>query len=327
MTRGDQASSDPLPYVQVDRAVKPKAAMLADMMQTSRQHALGSLIEWWDLCGDPRALEAVVSQTPEGQEPELVITAEQVERRFAMASGRQVAANDLADLGLLEPRGAEGFRVRGMSRYFAPVKARLRARHAAAVGGRASAQKRRLETGSAQPRRSEDRSTVAQPDSEVLSNGSRTVPERLPNGSRTVPEATSNPSGQRSADSGQYLKEGETLRVPPPEPLELIPTQGPRVKPRKPPDPEAEFERFRAACTPDEQRIFGTWCATFGVELGADWALQKFVRERLKSHTADELCAAIKGHARDPFLSKNPTLRSIFRDASHIAICAKRGAA
>ncbi len=326
MTRGDQASSDPLPYVQVDRAVKPKAAMLADMMQTTRQHALGSLIEWWDLCGDPRALEAVVSQTPEGQEPELVITAEQVERRFAMASGRQVAANDLADLGLLEPRGAEGFRVRGMSRYFAPVKARLRARQAAAVGGRASAQKRRRETGSAQPRRSEDRSTVAQPDSEVLPNGSRTAPERFPNDSRTVPEATSNPSGQRTADSGQYLKEGETLRVP--QPLELLPSPTPKVRPKKAPDPEAEFERFRVSCTPDEARVFEAFSRAFEVDLGPDWALKKFVAQKLQAHPAEELVAAIQGAAKDPWhRTKGSSLRSLFRDASYIAQLAKRGAA
>ena len=49
-----QSSSDPLPFVQVDRAVKPKAALLAGIMEVSNQHALGSLVEWWELCGDPR---------------------------------------------------------------------------------------------------------------------------------------------------------------------------------------------------------------------------------------------------------------------------------
>ncbi len=252
-----------------------------------------------------------------------------MERRFAIASGHHVAATDLVELGLLEPRGEQGFRVRGMSRYFAPVQARNRAKKQAAAGGRArmaaaarSATGRVLGAGVLAGSPAGGSAGSDQP--ETSRQPADSQPTHQPTTSRQPALAYID---QRSTTD---LKTGETPSVPPapPVPLELLPAPEPkRRRERKPPDPEAEFARFKAACTPDEARVFETWCVTFGVELGADWALQKFVASRLKSHTAEELCAAIKGHARDPFLAKNPSLRSIFRDASHIAIQAKRGAA
>lgn len=130
-----QASSDPLPYSQVDRSVKPKAALLAGKMKVSNQHALGSLVEFWDLCGEPRVLERVVLETPAGVDPALVLSRDDVELRFEVASGQHVEVGVLVVVGLLEPV-KEGFRVRGMSRYFDPVQARLRARGAASAGGK-----------------------------------------------------------------------------------------------------------------------------------------------------------------------------------------------
>lgn len=333
-----QTSSDPLPYVQIDRAVKPKVSILADAMGVPRQHALGSLVEWWDLCGDPRVLEKIIANTPKGKEPALLLSEDDVELFFQLASGHTVAVKTLTAIGLLERMDEDQFRVRGMSRYFAPIKARMQMLKGAEAGGKASVDARRRKTGTAQPGRSGERSEdpSSQP-SKSLQEGFESASNRI----RTHPEPSSEPprTGDRrppnsSVHSTAYrdlIKEGETVPVPP-APLELIPTLASEPKPqklkeKKKPDPDAEFERFKNACTADEARVFGVWCSTFGVEIGADWGLKKLVGEKLKAHSADELCAAIRGHARDPFLAKNPTLRSIFRDASHIAICAKRGAA
>lgn len=133
-----QSSSDPLPYVQVDRAVKPKAGLLADTLGVSRQHALGSLIEFWELCGDPRELEAIVLASPDAERHAVVLSGEECAARFRLASGRDLDASVLVRLGLLEQR-PDGFRVRGMSRYFEPVRKRLQARLAASAGGKARA--------------------------------------------------------------------------------------------------------------------------------------------------------------------------------------------
>lgn len=214
-----QSSSDPLPYVQVDRAVKPRAAMLADAIGVSRQHAMGSLIEWWDLCGDPRELERIVERTPVGEEPEVVLTAADAALRFRLASTREVEPVTLARIGLLEERADGRFRVRGMSRYFEPVVKRLRAREVAAAGGRASAEARRAATGSAQPaggRGFDAGSVPAQPE-----------PNRQPNRNRTddrtetepTTEAEPKPSGQRSAVSGQRPPQEEEAPLPPEPPI------------------------------------------------------------------------------------------------------------
>lgn len=133
--RNRQASSDPLPYVQVDRAVKPKAGQLAGVLKVSRQHALGSLVDFWELCGDPRDLERLA----ESGCREVVLSADEVRRRFRLASdGLEVDPADLAAIGLLEPR-PDGFRVRGMSRYFAPIERRLVHRAQSVAGGKARA--------------------------------------------------------------------------------------------------------------------------------------------------------------------------------------------
>ena len=131
--------SDPLPYVQVDRAVKPKAALLANALGVTTQHALGSLVEWWELCGDPRELEAIVQATPAGEKPAVVLEAADAALRFQLASGKELEPLTLVRLGLLEPRPEGRFRVRGMSRYFAPIKHRIQARLAAKAGGLARA--------------------------------------------------------------------------------------------------------------------------------------------------------------------------------------------
>lgn len=195
-----QSNSDPLPYVQVDRAVKPRAALLAGALGVSNQHAVGSLVEWWDLCGDPRELERIVEATPPGDEPAVLLSPGDAQLRFRLASGKDVDPVELVHLGLLEPRG-EQFRVRGMSRYFEPIRKRIKARASASAAGKASAESRRKATGTAQPR-SGDRSESG---SATGSGAVRESFERPPNASRTPP----NPSGQRSAVSGLLEEEDQ----------------------------------------------------------------------------------------------------------------------
>ena len=208
-----QSSSDPLPYVQVDRAVKPRAAMLADTIGVSRQHAMGSLIEWWDLCGDPRELERIVEQTPPGEEPAVILTADDAALRFRLASTREVEPITLARIGLLEELGGGRFRVRGMSRYFDPVIRRVQAREAAAKGGKASVETRRKSTGSAQPAGGRGSAGGSEVASEVAQATTEAEPKRNRSdnrsdnrsGTEATTEAEPKPSGQRSAVSGQLF--------------------------------------------------------------------------------------------------------------------------
>lgn len=207
-----QDNSDPLPYVQVDRAVKPKAVLLANALGVSTQHALGSLVEWWELCGDPRELETIVAVTKEGERPAVVLDGSDASLRFKLASGKDVEPVVLVRLGLLEPL-KEGYRVRGMSRYFEPIQKRIRAREVARLGGLASASSRLKSTGSAQPvggkgfeGRSDAGSTVSQAEPNRQPKRNRTD-----NGTETEPttEAEPKPSGQRSAVSGHRPLEEE----------------------------------------------------------------------------------------------------------------------
>jgi len=133
----DQRDTDPLPYTQVDRAVRAKAAQLADLLDVTRQHALGGLAEFWDLCGDPRELERLLAQG----EHEVVLGPDDVARRFRIALNKDADPRDLAVLGLLEPRG-DAYRVRGMSRYFLPLERRLKRKASGSLGGRAKAANR-----------------------------------------------------------------------------------------------------------------------------------------------------------------------------------------
>jgi len=136
--------------------------------------------------------------------------------------------------------------------------------------------------------------------------------------SRAVPPVPSVPS--------QDEKKGETPSVP--LPLELLPDTPKAKREPKKPDPAAEFLKFRAACTDDERRVLRAYCDAFAVDLGPDWGLQKLVRQRLKAHDADELCAAIRGAGKDQWhRQKGSSLRALLADASTIAQLAKKGAA
>jgi hypothetical protein len=74
--------------------------------------------------------------------------------------------------------------------------------------------------------------------------------------------------------------------------------------------------------------VFRAYCDAFAVDLGPDWGLQRLVRQRLKAHDADELCAAIRGAGREKWhREKGSSLRALLSDASTIAQLAKKGAA
>jgi len=205
MASDEQNDSDPLPYVQVDRAVKPKAMMVAGRIGTSTQHALGSLIGFWEMCGDPRDIERLLQ---EGKR-EVVLERAVVQRRFRIASGHEVDPDELVDMGLLEPKGQDSFRVRGMSRYFTPIASRLEARERARKAGIASAEARRAKTGSAQPRKmSESGSEHVREDVREMFGGSSASSSGDVPAALDVPATPPNPavSGQRSAVKGHLLE-------------------------------------------------------------------------------------------------------------------------
>lgn len=191
----DQADTDPLPYTQVDRAVKPVASLIASRLGIPFQHALGGLVEFWQLSGDPRDLEAMIA----AGKSEIVLDRDEVSRRFALAMGVDTGAltpEDLASLRLLERRSGDTFRVRGMSRYFAPLKRRVAARLAASAGGKASAKVRAEKHGTAQPR-----SRVASASASEVASESASAPLR--GHSQDLEAAPKRYRTQRSAVSGQ----------------------------------------------------------------------------------------------------------------------------
>jgi hypothetical protein len=176
MTHAEE--SDPLPFSQVHRATKSRTALLAGALGVTTQHALGSMVEWWDLHSDPRVLEEILLANPE--DPAVIVTGEDAAATFELASGKRIDPRTLVRLGFLERLDVDRFRVRGMSRYFATVAKRLHLRTLAERGGRASAAARKAASGTAQP---------TTPDS----TGPEAEPEAGPNRGRTVARSGAEP--------------------------------------------------------------------------------------------------------------------------------------
>lgn len=288
----EQSDSDLLPYREVDRALKSKLPLLAGAMSAGQspdqpsvttQHALGSLLEFWDLCADPRELERVAAEALAAQQtPELVLPREEVVRKFRLASGKNVEPVDLVTLRFLEPRGVDAFRVRGMSRDFKPIMKRLRNREIAALGGKASAAKRLADKGTAQPiggkgfrSRSESRSGDAQPEPSPEPKRNRTE-----NGSGSEPETEAEPksSGQRSAVSDMSSSYDDDGAAPPSPAVQF-------------------FEWFQTA------RTEGGWAREESPSVGELGAFFESVGEALKDPlgATEALKVAAKGYAQDPF--------------------------
>lgn len=219
----EQSNGDLLPYREVDRALKPKLPLLAGLMGVSTQHALGSLLEFWDLCADRRELERIATEAlTRGEQPELVLAKDDVELRFELASGRKVEPVKLVMLGFLEPRDAGFFRVRGMSRDFKPILKTLRNRDNAAKGGRKSAETRAASHGTAQPRGGKGFKTASEAGSGVAQATSEAQPKREPkrigSDDRSATEAEPNSSGQRSAVSDTSSSYDDDGPAAPPSP-------------------------------------------------------------------------------------------------------------
>jgi len=210
----EQADGDLLPYREVDRSLKPKLPLLAGVMGVSTQHALGSLIEFWDQCADPRELERIAAQSiAQNTTPELVLTADEVTRKFRVASGKTVDIDDLVELRLLEPRSSNAYRVRGMSRDFKPIMKRLVNRDNASKGGKKSAETRAATHGTAQPQGGKGSKIAPDPGSDDAQAPSEAEPKRIGSDNRSESEATTeaerNPNEQRSADSEQRAAIGD----------------------------------------------------------------------------------------------------------------------
>lgn len=289
----EQSDSDLLPYREVDRALKSKLPLLAGAMSAAQspdqpavttQHALGSLLEFWDLCADPRELERVAAAALAAQQtPELVLPREEVVRKFRLASGKNVEPIDLVTLRFLEPRPQDAFRVRGMSRDFKPIMKRLRNRELAALGGKASAAKRLADKGTAQPTggkgfrsRSESRSGDAQPEPSPEPKRNRTDNG---SGSEPSPEAEPKSSDQRSAISDMSSSYDDDGAPPSPPPAVQF------------------FEWFQTA------RTEGGWAREESPSVEELGAFFESVSEVLKDPlgATEALKVAAKGYAQDSF--------------------------
>lgn len=198
-----EESSDPLPYTQLDRAVKAPAARLAQKLQVTYQHALGGLAEFWELCGDPRDLSRLLDQGIR----EVVLDQDEVMGRFSMAMGvdcSAVTVFDLCRLRILELQVDGRYRVRGMSRYFKVVELRRVRREAASIGGKKSAETRAGRYGSAQPA-----SGVASGDASRFASGKPHQPTLgLEANAEATPKQTPN-----TADSGQRSSKDRSINA------------------------------------------------------------------------------------------------------------------
>jgi hypothetical protein len=240
--RQEGRSSDPLPYTQVDRAVKAKACLLAGRLGVSSQHALGSLVEFWDLNGDPRQLEQLLL---EGKD-EVLLPGDEVRHRFLLASGKEMDPKDLVAFGLLDEKSPNVFRVRGMSRFFEPIRARIRSRLKASAAGKASAEARKAKLGTSQP----CSTSSSEPSSNQVRakfEPSSAQVELPPNSARTPP----NPSVHRTSDSVHLLEEEATAAPTPPHKPDA------QLLARTPKAPEDRFANGAA---------FFAWVQTLRVE-------------------------------------------------------------
>lgn len=213
----DRGSSDPLPFIQLDRSARAKASMLAQQIGIAPQHTMGSIIDFWYLCGDPRELERLLLSGVES----VVLTPAEVSIRFKLASGgEEVEPWLLASVGFLEEVEGGNYRVRGMSRFFAPVKKRIANRERAKVAGLASAKSRKERFGSAQPKLTASSgvaSSLVRAEFEECSNEAPNEPEPTPNKRRTKLEQPSEqtpnsaqPRGHRSESSLEAFKPDPT---------------------------------------------------------------------------------------------------------------------
>lgn len=223
--------SDLLPFSTIHRAAKAKAPMLGQLMGTNAQHAIGCLVSFWDLCGDPRDIEKLVMAGVR----EVWLTSEELVRRWRLVSGAIIDPEALVVLGFAEQSpGDDRYRVRGMSRYFEPVEKRLAFREEQSRKGKASAAKRLAATGSAQP-----------------SSAPRTDPEPPSNRRRTemLSGSTYDPFDDNFSDKSTGLEPPSNRTTTEPEPPSNRTRTGSEPgsnRARTPPNLEERGEAFKA---------------------------------------------------------------------------------
>ncbi len=202
--RGD---NEPLPFIKLDRTFRAKASALSEPLGVSWQHVTGAMGFFWELCGEPRVLEQLLAKGVR----EIVLPRDTVARRLRLAFGKDIAPEVLVDAGLLEPRDGDTFRVKGMSRFFDVIEARLLARDKGARGGRASAAARRGKGGSAQPARtntgrSGSRSESAAPSAQPQL---KQMVEQVVEPARSSTEAPGQPDGAAGSKPNQPEDRGQ----------------------------------------------------------------------------------------------------------------------
>lgn len=306
-----QADSDPLPFIQIDRAAEPTAALLAGVLKESHQHAIGSLYEFWKLCADPRDLEAIVAATPHGQEPEVILSADEVSLRFELASGHRVEPLILARLGLLEVRAASTFRVRGMSRSLAPIERRIAARRIASAGGKASAEARKRATGTAQPVGGNGSGCSVSSSVDSAPEPNR-PPKRDRTGHRTATEPATEPATEHRGQRSEVIEKDKDLSGRPD--LVLL-----EVEPDSPIKPEDRL-------TDDEYAVFEHWRVVMNhPKAVATPKRKRVIADALKHYPVAALQDAIDGCARSAWhMGENDrhtrfdSLELILRDAKNI---------
>lgn len=280
--------SDPLRYSMFDRAAKPIAARLAGLLKIPYPHAKGALSEFWDACGEPRELEAML----ERGEREVVLTAKVARLRFKIASeGHDVDPESLVELRVLAKTGDDSYRVRGMWRYFNPIEARIEARKKAAAGGKASAEVRRKRYGTAQPRSALGSASGSGAASAPASGSASAVVrdgfEPPPNPARSTAEVAD--SGQRGSSEKKHVAQAR-----PPGPADRI------------------FEHWRTRTKKPRAKL--------------DKKRERLIDLRLaEGHSEQDLMQSIDGYAKSPFHNgdndrkqKFLGLELILRDTAHV---------
>lgn len=255
-----ETSSDPLPFIQLDRSAKGKAIMLAGALGVSVQHMVGSLVTFWEINSDPRELEQLIE---DGQDA-LVLPGDEVKARFHMASGHEVSPDLLARAGFLESVEG-GFRVRGMSRYFRTINRRVQSRTAASLGGKATAAKLKRVNG---------KFTAEKPAGGPLERPVQRKPADEPSDAPSENQPTNQPSDQAATKRGPSLESRgqrlDTFKKPtadkPPKAL------------KKPPEPSRPgWQALIDAMTIEFQNVRGE---SYDWHHGASRGQLKALRER-----------------------------------------------
>ena len=181
-------ASDALSFIQVDRDVSHKAALLAATWRLPFPMALGGLVAFWQSCTDADELRHLV----ETGKTSLVLDNNSIVRRF-QTLGIDINPQHLADYGFLEPAEG-GWRVRGISRYLESIRKSIQAQAAGQIGGKRS-------------------SSLKRNSSETTENGNSAC-DSLERNSTNIKKYKERINIQKYEEIPKYLKEGTKSAVP-----------------------------------------------------------------------------------------------------------------